>query len=295
MNRVLKSSAELALTFAPRRSKPGDRLVLAYHNVVAMGTSPSGDRSLHLSEDDFESQLKQMQKETDIVPLQELLLTINTKPKRSERLVSVTFDDAYASAMGIGLQLCQRYNVSATVFVAPGLLGTVPLWDCLAESGEWTAARRHQFLWEQAGLQSPKRKGGNPDKAAPELEIATLDIIKGAITNAIHSIGNHTFDHCNLGALGPTDAIDQIERSADWLRSHFADKYVPILAYPYGIPPENTGHVLSQTSTEFAMKVDGGWIKDSTIASNFMVPRWNVPSGITTNGFRLRLRGWFGK
>ena len=91
----------------PRRTRPGDRLILAYHNVVPAHWAPRGDRSLHLPVDKFEAQLRMIRNEAEIVPLMELLTT--SAP--NDRCVAITFDDAYASALELGVGACVRERV----------------------------------------------------------------------------------------------------------------------------------------------------------------------------------------
>src|SRR5262245_45050357 len=106
MNRHLKSAIERGLLLsglplASRRLHRGRALVLLYHNVVPDGAKPSGELSLHLPFGQFCSQLDILARECDIVPLQDLLLD-DTKQNGRVR-VAITFDDAYASALSIGV------------------------------------------------------------------------------------------------------------------------------------------------------------------------------------------------
>ena len=268
----------------PRRTRPGDRLILAYHNVVPADWAPRGDRSLHLPIDKFEAQLRMIRNEAEIVPLMELLTTSTPKDRR----VAITFDDAYASALELGVGACARAGASCTVFVAPGLLGTVPVWDRAADAGNWTDADRQRFLWEGSG----RDEGPRNQKADDALSIANLDLIRAVTSGGLVSVGNHTMTHPNLGALARSEVITEIESAGDWIRTQLGRSVIPVLAYPYGIPPTGLTDFDRLSVEKWGLLVTGGWLNVDFSDCALSVARWNVPAGISSFGFRRRLRGW---
>lgn len=296
MNLMLRTAAEHVLGLMPRRTGSGAALILAYHNIVVERDQPQGDASLHLPVDAFDRQLRRIAQEADVVPLGTLLDERfrrgpeSLSVKRS-RLVAITFDDAYAGALRLGLTCCSANRMAATVFVTPGLLGTVPPWDLLADQGEWTASRRQRFLWEEDGrspLSSPPLARDVPEA----LSIATEAELMASFTDDRHTVGNHTFDHANLGALDLRAATDQLARAHAWLGSRFSARYLPVVTYPYGIPPRDPKSTLSAASLSAGLAVTGGWMGGAAQIDPLSVPRWNVPAGISDRGFRLRMRGW---
>ena len=295
MNRLIRQTAEALLVRVPRRTAAGDRLVLTYHNVVERNDQRQGDASLHLLLDDFDRQLKLAQQEADVVALTELLDAPTGASARRTRLIAVTFDDAYASAMRVGLDACTARKIAATVVVTPSLLGTLPPWDALALAGEWSDQRRQAFLWDEHGLW----RGERPAPDVSEVRIASMLIstqlqLNAAIFGSSHVVGNHTMDHANLGSLDDQQAHAQIQRAHDWLQDAFSHQFVSLLSYPYGIPPRDLDAAMQGTSVSAAFLVEGGWMRGSQVFDRRRLPRWNVPAGVSDRGFLARLRGWLG-
>ena len=285
----LRGTIERALCALPSRTRGGDRLVLAYHNVVPAQWGPGGDGSLHLSIDRFVEQIRLIREEADIVPLMELLTTFESKRKR----VAITFDDAYASALEIGVRTCVVAKAPCTVFVTPGLLGCVPYWDQAANAGAWSTNDREYFLWQQRGM-PPEGELTAGTSADTVLRIAD-DAQLGQLANQpLVSIGNHTMQHYNLGALKSHEADAEIISAGQWLRQRFPTQYVPVLAYPFGMSATGAGLSDWYKEIEFALCVTGGWIPADVSPERTQVPRWNVPAGVSADGFRLRLRGRLG-
>jgi len=288
LRQMLRSSAESLLALAPRRTVTGDRLVLAYHNIVPAGLPARGDASLHLPIDRFEAQLKYLRREADVVALDDLLLTQGSKA----RLVAITFDDAYATALTLGVSACVSQDLPCTVFVAPALLGRIPVWDVMAERRQWTDGDRQRFLWEQRGVNMPESVLDDQLGSLPStLRIATEADVLAVCSHAGVSVGNHSMHHANLGALSTAEAQHELKAASDWLASRFSISST-VVAYPYGIAPRDPAGAVRGTMLEHGLVVSGGWLRRGQEVSALTVPRWNVPAGITARGFQLRLRGW---
>lgn len=304
----MRAAGERALLLAPSRAPRGGRLVLAYHNVVADAQACGGDRSLHLPVTAFAEQLGMLRREADVVPLATLLAA---PAGGRDRLVAVTFDDAYASALTVGLPCCAAHDVPSTVFVAPGLLGTIPAWDRHAAAGHWAAADRAHFLWQQQGLDAalpaapwttplapPPSVPPSLPVPLPELlercRVATADAVLAAVAagRGRVTLGNHSWRHANLGALDTATVRQEVRATAGWLAAHAGAAAVPVLAYPYGIPPRDPEGALAGAEVTQALGVAGGWMSGGDRRAPWHLPRWNVPAGISPHGFRLRLRGW---
>ncbi len=285
---LVRGAAERVLCALPRRTQPGDRLILAYHNVVPTDWAPCGDRSLHLPVDTFEAQLRVIRNEAEIVPLMELLTT----DAPNDRRVAITFDDAYASALALGVGACMAHRAPCTVFVAPGLLGTVPIWDQRANSGTWTAIDREQFLWHQLGRRAASDAPAPRVQVASELLIASADMLRALPRAAGVSFGNHTMTHPNLAALTTDDVRREIDAAWGWLHECLSDAIVPVVAYPYGLAPRDAAGAMPRDYADFGLRVTGNWQRAGAVADPLAFPRWNVPSGISEHGFRVRLRGY---
>ncbi len=276
-----RSIAERILVRAPRRTGGGASLILAYHNVVPSGSTIVGDRSLHLCETRFRKQLLQIQQEADVVPLLDLLTTESSGKRR----IAITFDDAYSKALSLGVSQCVAMGIPSTVFVAPNLLDTVPVWDRMAASEVWSDADRNRFLWNGRGFDDrrPPAFDGNEDLRLAR--IASRAELVAVASSALVTLGNHTMNHPNLGALDADTVADEVRSCSEWLSQLPGVRTVPVLAYPYGIPPRFGAPIM------YGLMVRGGWHMRASVKG--AIPRWNVPAGISDNGFRLRLRGWF--
>lgn len=280
-----RAAAESVLVRLPRRTQPGDRLILAYHNVVPAGSPPRGDRSLHLPIDRFEAQLRLIRHEAEIVPLMELLTT----DAPNDRRVAITFDDAYASALRLGVGACVAADAPCTVFVAPGILGAVPYWDRAADAGRWSDAEREAFLWTRRGIDHEATQSievpNHPCRLASRGELAEVAEQPGV------TIGCHTGDHPNLAALDAAEASEQVRAGGTWIASAFPERAIPALAYPFGLAPRDPHALLASTGLRFGLFVTGGWHGGHTPLDAARVPRLNVPAALSINGFAIRLRG----
>ena len=274
----------------PRQTTCGQRLVLAYHNVVDSTAAPQGDVSLHMPAANFRRHLALIAREADIVPLSDLV----GAPRNDRcRLVSVTFDDAYRSCMTLGMELCAADNVPPTVFVAPGLLGEVPPWDAIAASGNWSNAARDNFLWAQGGVLDYAVATSYSESALDSCRIATeRELVESVNRFRGLTLANHTWGHVNLGASSTDRAILELRKAQQWLEARFPRRLLPMASYPYGIAPAHPSAVLLESGITHAFLVKGGWMDSAHAPATHATPRWNVPSGISIGGFQLRLRGW---
>jgi peptidoglycan/xylan/chitin deacetylase (PgdA/CDA1 family) len=268
-------------------------LVLAYHNVLPESAHPAGDRSLHLPQREFASQLDILRESHDVVPLKEVLLPPNSKRPR----VAITFDDAYSGALTAGVTELAMRGLPATFFVAPALLAGTTWWDELAAPATGVIpddARQHaltvlggngqQVLTWAATTTAPTTKSTTAlPRIGTEAEL-TAASVKNGIT-----FGVHTWSHPNLCSLSDAELRSELERPHEWLRARFRN-VIPWLSYPYGLCDDRVERVAADSGYVAALRIDGGWISPGRI-SPYAIPRLNVPAGISRNGFRLRLSG----
>ncbi len=288
---ALRGAAEHVLVRLPRTTRPGDRLILAYHNVVPNDWTPRGDLSLHMPLHKFEAQLKMIRNEAEIVPLMDIL----TQDAPNERRVAITFDDAYASAMKLGVGACAASEAACTVFVTPGLLGTVPLWDRRADEGTWSMPDREHFLWQQQGRLHNIQFQSRAETADAPIAIATESELLESLssTGALLSLGNHTMTHANLGALSTTELYEELLDCEAWLRTHANGRHLPVVAYPYGIAPSSSSVIAGDNKGAYGLMANGGWYGQLPKENFWLVPRYNVTAGVSREGFEIRLRGRF--
>jgi len=293
----LKALAERAMVEAirlmPARATLRARvLVLGYHNVVPDGVEPTGDRSLHLGLSAFRRQIEILADHAEVVSLAEVGAgTAGRRPR-----VVITFDDAYRGAVTLAAQELSRLGLPFTLFVTPGRLGDRFWWDTLAPaSGSWAPDHRARVLTEYCGTQQGAEEWGAlrgiaAREVGPWLRAATEDELIACLRGTNATVGAHSWTHPNLATISPPELTEELERPLRWLRERF-DRVLPWLAYPYGSTSTTVARAAREVGYAGAFRIEGGWW--STADDPFRSPRWNVPSGLSSNGFRIRLAGWW--
>jgi peptidoglycan/xylan/chitin deacetylase (PgdA/CDA1 family) len=273
-----------------RRRLRGRSLILAYHNILPDREHVLGDRSLHLRRRQFLAQLDILQDSFEVVPLGALFhLAESERP-----LVALTFDDAYAGAVHIGLDELRRRELPSAIFVAPSMLGRFFWWDVLSSlQGLSSEARGHALTvcrGQDTAVREWARGAGLPVDELPEVyRAATENELTRAVVNSQVALGVHTWSHPNLAALLPEEACEELVRPLAWLRDRFS-QVLPWIAYPYGFPPDNPASLIGSTGLEAGLLVRGGWVLRSAL-DPFVIPRLNVSAALSLDGFRLRLAG----
>lgn len=284
---VLKGITEAVCAQLPPRLDGFDRLILAYHNVVEDDSPSIGDRSLHLRQSDFQWQIETIGQLATLSPLDRVL---SSEPS-DEPLVAITFDDAYSSALALGVDHLARRGIPSTVFVSPGLLGSVPIWDDLGQKGLWDDARRSRFLWDELGDQSTMRRvepTGQSETFEERLRIASECELLRLVGSELVLLGNHTYSHVNCAAVSAERFEQETRDCASWLRARFKTQYIDALAYPYGLSPQRL-RTANQNLAQ-GLLVSGGWYRASEFGSHRDLPRWNIAAGISRRGFAARAR-----
>ena len=268
--------------------------ILAYHNIVPDGVPRTGDQSLHLPLADFVTQLDILQEAYRVVPLESVL---NSEWRPQQPTVAITFDDAYRGALEFGIPELVLRGLPATIFVVTEALGseTAFWWDRLAspDVGGVEAPLRKYALEQLRGendrvLAWAKARrlplSSVPDWALP----ADVSELRRATAHVGIDMGSHTATHANLSTLSDRQVRAELERSAEWLARHGTGA-PKLLSYPYGIPPRDV-HASSLYGYAGAFKVDGGPMARRQVKSErYLLPRINIPSGITRRGFLLRI------
>ena len=275
-------------------------LILAYHNIIPDGQSLTGDRSLHLPLRVLRQQLDALTRTCDVVALEDAF-----GPGASSGLprVVITFDDAYRGAVTCGVEELARRGMVATIFVAPGLLGDQTFWWDEAGAGSpqgLDPTYRDGALQGCRGEASESRRWLaqqgvplRPDLLPPAARSAGVEELVAAVE--LHpglTLGAHSWSHPNLAALPESRLAEEVRRPLQWLRAHFARVTVPWLAYPYGLESPAVRRAAEAAGYTGALRVSGGRLTRGAEPS-FAVPRMNVPSGLSADGFLLRVSGAF--
>lgn len=270
-------------------------MVLSYHNVVPDGHPRSGDSSLHLEVSSFRAQLDRLGNTHEVVSL-DVLLRGSSEFERPAAVI--TFDDAYAGALEVGIPEVVTRGMPATVFISPGLLGSNGFWwDLLADpaSGGLDSEVRRRALAEHGGRQETVLSW------ARERCLSTADLPhllrpadRASVARAAREqgigLGSHTWSHPNLVGLDTGALRDELERSRTWLEEHFPESVVPWLAYPYGLHDKQARTMAASTGYSGALTGSSGWARMPP-TDLYSVPRFNVPAGLSDPGFLLRVSG----
>lgn len=295
VRRRLKTATErtLASRLAPvaRRRMRGRVLVLTYHNIVPPGAETGGDASLHLPFSAFVDQLEALTATHDVLSLEEGL-----RPGAAGRPGAViTFDDAYRGAVTIGIAELARRGLPATVFVVPGFTGGRAFWwdALLGNAADRDRIREHALEslgGEDARVRAWAAANGVAEhpvadhaRCASEAELRQAAAIPGV------TLAAHTWSHPNLARLGGAALRTELEQPLQWLRERFRNP-AAYLAYPYGRFTGETARAAAAAGYAAAFANAGGWLPPSA-ENAFALPRWNVPAGLSREGFVLRIAG----
>lgn len=276
-------------------------LVLAFHNVMSEGTSPRGDRSLHLPVVVFCDIIDWLADTFDVVPLDQAF-EMNDPPSAKPR-VAITFDDAYEGAISVAIPELWRRRLPATVFaISAAEPGQTFWWDAIADGfpDGMPDAIRETALGEARGGEDEVRVWA----ADRELPVAALDgefvaasweSIRRASRLPGITIASHTRSHPNLTALSAPELTSELEDSRLELRQLIPVSR-PWLAYPYGLSSPAVEAAAEAAGYELAFRVQGGVVrsKDAT-PPRYALPRLNIAAGLSLRGVRLRAAGLLGR
>jgi peptidoglycan/xylan/chitin deacetylase (PgdA/CDA1 family) len=301
VHQTLKGGVERLLLWggvahARRILLSGNVVVLAYHNIVPAGEVVAGDRPLHLPQRMFADQLDALLRTHEVIPLGSLFDPVRAEGARPRAVI--TFDDAYRGAMTAGVEELARRGLPATVFVAPAFVGrdTPFWWDSFSGPRGLDPAFRQHALAALHGDDQRVRTWAR-DRGREEMQVASHALcageeeIRAAVRTAGITLGAHTWSHVNLAAVGAGAHHSELVLPLAWLRERF-DSVVSWLAYPYGLAGPAAREAAFQAGYVGALRVDGGWVP-SHVRDPYDLPRLDVSSGISLEGFRLRASGFF--
>lgn len=276
----------------------GRGIVLAYHNVVPDSGPRTGDLSLHLCVTDFARQLDMLCSIGQVVSLEELLSGAEKEDPQAMSF-AVTFDDAYRGAVTLGVRELERRGLPATFFVAPGLLGDRTFWwDALYENtGHGLSKTWSRILTEGDGtfqLASRVAQQGDIEmKSMPEFwRSAGENDLQEAMRVTGITIGSHSWSHPSLVRLSGAALEEEVARSRDWLRRRFGERYLDVLAYPYGLHSASVRNAARDAGYRAGFGLAAGSLHVADVPESrpeaFSLPRLNVPAGVSLPGLRLK-------
>lgn len=274
-----------------RARRRGQDVILAYHDIAPDGLPPRGDRSLHLPRSQFARQLDLLARRYDITSLDELV----AGPGSGRPRLAITFDDAYAGAVTLGIEELRSRSLPATLFVAPGILGGMtPWWDQVGSAmpGGLSDEVRHLALHELAGsneaiLEWARRQGISVGPDA-DFRIATLGELESACRYDGLTLGAHSWSHPDLARIPADQLRRELTDPIRWIEERFprAKRW---LAYPYGSYSPVVEEAAAAAGYDRAFRIlEPAWTRGAP-SERHRTPRLNVPAGISPAGLALRL------
>jgi peptidoglycan/xylan/chitin deacetylase (PgdA/CDA1 family) len=229
----------------------------------------------------------------DVAPLDQLDREGDGRPR-----IAITIDDAYQGAVCQGVSELAKRQLPATIFVAPGRLeGQVFWWDALASpTGTLDLTVREYGLAALAGSTERIRdwSAGAALPLSDDLPSYARSATRGELRNALDhpgiTVGSHTWSHANIANLTPDEIASEVRRSREWMQCEFAPKFIPWLAYPYGLASLKAQQIIANEEYNGALLCSGGWHEPSRV-SPFLRPRLSVPSGLSVAGLKTRILG----
>lgn len=299
LKQMMKPAAEVVLTSAgiaalSRRRMAGRTLILAYHNIVPDGETAAGDLSLHLPQRRFAEQLDVLVRTHDVVPLSQAMTGGHSRSSRPRAVI--TFDDATQGALTAGVAELRTRGLPATIFIAPDFVGGRGFWwDSLVLPGSAAAGEevRTRALTELGGSDTRVREWAEshsfPLRDVPAHQTCATEAQLAAAAGQDIDFGSHTWSHPNLTRLAGAELQRELARPLAWLSERFRT-FVPWLAYPYGLWNAAVAEAARTAGYQGALRVAGGWIPSAVQdAQLHSIPRQNIPSGLSTRGFELRV------
>lgn len=277
-----------------RRIHGSPHVILAYHNVVPDDLAGIGDASLHLPVGLFRQHMDTLTSTHTVRPLGEVLRD-GIWGGSAQPMAAITFDDAYRGVLDVALPELRSRKLPATIFVAPGILGDRTLWwDAVSDPslGAPQPRMRERILVEGQGKVESARhlSGGDDWSEMPRILRTATQTELGKLTDEDRlMIGSHSWSHPSLPRLEPDQLTGELVRSREWLQQRFAHLYLDVLSYPYGHHSREVCDAAEAAGYQSGLSLHGTSPADTTERSRFMIPRKNVPSGLSRNGLRLRL------
>jgi peptidoglycan/xylan/chitin deacetylase (PgdA/CDA1 family) len=240
------------LTTAARRVSRRRLRILAYHGVFDV--------------DAFRRQMSILATDYEPVSVADVTAALRDNEPLPDYSAWVTFDDGDASVVENALPILKEAQITATMFVCPGLIDTTTpfWWDIVASAlnlGEfWDLDGRRYgkddgtaLVRRLKGLEDDHRRGIVATLADTIVERTGRLLQRRQLTTAQleeflsngGSVGNHTWDHPCLDRVDSATLEVQILKAHEWLENRVGEP-VRLFAYPNGDYTPEAEHVLRE-------------------------------------------------
>ncbi len=276
------------------RSLSTGAVVLCFHNVVA-GPYQNDERSLHMRVELFEALSLWIASHLRVVPLEELAQR-QARGLSLRGLAAITFDDAYRGVLENAVPVLERLELPATIFVPVEAveLGYSFWWDWPGVGAKALQDDLRRVLLDECQGDRElvrARLGLDAGSLAGEYLPATWEEL-GKCRGPLIDFGSHTVRHRCLPRLEEESLKWELVESARRIAEHLGVR-PHLLAYPYGSADSRVARVARDAGYDAAFCLGGGRI--GVTDSPLLLPRVNVPGGISEYAFRAWASGFGGR
>lgn len=219
--------------------------VLAYHTIP--------------DQKKFERQLKYLEKEYNIISIDDLLNSLQGRGTLPEHPLLITFDDGDYSVYEKGLPALKKFNVPSCLFIITGLINTTQdVWIKKVEAREMNAGKSYfEARKEVRRLKLlENRERLKEIENCPEVEKRQLsgkEIFE--LKDAGMFIGNHTHTHPMLDRCTSAEVQKELNESQRVFHDLGLNGF-DIFAYPNGNEDPSTKEVLEQNHMKLVFLFD---------------------------------------
>ena len=210
VKRVAGWGASLETMLAGSRAGEG-ACIFYYHRVADVDFVDSAVDDWNVRPETFERQVAALAEFAEIVPLLELPARLSSRTANARPLVSLTFDDGYASFHRHALPVLRRYGAHATAFVVSSTVGQ----EGPQPFDGW--ARKN------AGRTRPD-----------DWRAMTWDELEDCVASGFVHVGAHSHLHLRGSLCGPLQLAREAGLSREILRERLGESQARAYAYPYG-------------------------------------------------------------
>jgi peptidoglycan/xylan/chitin deacetylase (PgdA/CDA1 family) len=286
----------------------GGAIILMYHSVAGPDVSPFVDPRVHLSPRSFEAQVRFLSRRRRVIPLGELVDTLEKGRSPPRGSVVITFDDGYLDNLEIAAPILDEHELPATLYLATGYV----------EDGEtqWVDRLYTMFATRtRDGVESSGNSDGAKDLSRPDERVAAYEELcqrlivapradREAILDEVEEqlrpeaapprltmtweevrrlvkehprfeLGLHTADHEDLTARSPEEARDQVRRSMEDLERE-AGVTARHFSFPYSRHSEETRQMVRELGVESAVASGTDYLVGEG-SDPFALPRIDPP------------------
>lgn len=301
------------------------RLILMYHGVVS-----ETDYNLsvnHLSLADFETQIKYLSANFEIVPLREIFNSYRAG-SINRKQIAITFDDGYENNYTNAFQVLKKYNAPATIFVVTKMLEQMDylLWydlidlvkpkldieffknnarrlpdekrSLITQSIGWSDFKNKMKLLDIHEKEIVIQRDSSEIKKALEgvnveyRRLLTAGQMSEMIASGLIEIGSHTHHHPNLDEISNEDARNEIEESKKIIEQKLNYR-VKSIAFPDGAYNESIKQLSMLAGYENLLAVD--YKTTSDLQDRNILPRFCISNTTTSESNICRIYSSFRK